>query len=65
MPVYRDLEIMIITLLLTMLNYHNFYNGILKMNIAYETCDVLVSRKQVSSFERIFYTMLLQMRSML
>jgi hypothetical protein len=50
MPVYRDFEIMIIALLLTTLNNHNFYNGRLKINIAYETSDVLMSWKQVGSF---------------
>jgi hypothetical protein len=33
---------------------HKFYNGRLKINIAYETSIVLVSWKQVSLFEPIF-----------
>jgi hypothetical protein len=65
MPVCRYFEIMIIALLLTTLNNHNFCNGRLKINIAYETSDVLMSWKQVGLFEPIFCTMLLQMRSML
>jgi hypothetical protein len=82
MPVHRDLEIMIIILLLTTLSRsddgckiffesgcqscfaknnklfmknHQFRNGMIKMNITYETSAVLVSWKQVNSFESFLY----------